>query len=121
MTEHGRLDCVIALISAGSADINARTAEGRTALHLAVAGGLVAVVRALLVFEADFSLTDNAGQTPGELANAKIDDSGLMDFGKDREGVLFSLHAVGAAGAPGNSPVDKKVRINFYLLLRSKD
>ena len=107
MVEYERLDCVVALIACGAADLNARTAEGDTALHLAVDVGCVAIVKALLVFEADFSLVNNAGLTAGALANTKIDESGMMDF-KDREGVLYALFAVGAAGAPGTSPIDKK-------------
>ena len=46
---------------------------------LAVEFAHVSLVRALLVFEADTSLVNNAGQTPYKLALKMMQESGLID------------------------------------------
>ena len=103
---HERLDCVLALITSG-ATIDAKDNAGNTALHLAVLAGNTSIVRALLVFEADFAAVNEEGDTAGQIATKKMEDSGVLDqFSKDREGVLFSLYAVGASGC--GTPTDKK-------------
>ena len=80
-----------------------RGAKGNTALHIAVKLASVAMVKALLVFEADTAAKNEEGLTPWQLAKKKWDASGVMDVMKDREGVLFAMHAVGAEGA-GTDP-----------------
>ena len=80
-----------------------RGAKGNTALHIAVKLASVAMVKALLVFEADTAVRNEDGLTPWQLAKKKWDASGVMDVMKDREGVLFAMHAVGAEGA-GTDP-----------------
>ena len=97
MARHERVDCVIGLVCMG-AHIDARGAKGNTALHIAVKSASVAMVKALLVFEADTAATNEEGLTPWQLAKKKWDSSGVMDVMKDREGVLFAMHAVGAEG-----------------------
>jgi hypothetical protein len=104
MTKHERLDCVLCLLTFG-ADVNSRGEKGLTPLHIAVKTASVLVVKALLVFEADTAVINDDGLTPWQLAKKKWNTSGVMDFNKDREGVLFALSAVGAEGAvndPGN-------------------
>ena len=75
-----------------------RGAKGSTSLHIAVKSACVSMVKALLVFEADTAATNEEGLTPWQLAKKKWDSSGVMDVMKDREGVLFAMHAVGAEG-----------------------
>ena len=52
----------------GYADINMRTGEGRTALHLAASNGHVPTTRFLLQTGADMTLVDNTGNTALRLA-----------------------------------------------------
>ena len=61
--------------------------------------------RALLVLEADSAAVNNDGYTAWTLAQKRYDETNMMDF-KDRQGVLFSLYAVGASGS--STPCDKK-------------
>ena len=75
-----------------------RGAKGNTALHIAVKSVCVSMVKALLVFEADTAARNEDGETAWQLAKRKWDASGVMDVMKDREGVLFAMHAVGAEG-----------------------
>ena len=75
-----------------------RGAKGNTALHIAVKSACVSMVKALLVFEADTAARNEDGETAWQLAKRKWDASGVMDVMKDREGVLFAMHAVGAEG-----------------------
>ena len=103
MVEHERLDCALALITRG-ADVDLCTNDGDTALHLAVAAGHVGLVRALVAFEADTSLLDGRDLTPWARAVRKAEETGVLDF-KDREGILYALHAVGAHGSA--VPTDK--------------
>lgn len=51
--------------------VNAQTVRGATALHLAVLGGDVALVRALLSQGADPGIADSTGETPLQLAERK--------------------------------------------------
>ncbi len=55
--EYERLDCAVVLASHG-AGLDLKDADGNTALHLAVAQGCVPIVRGLLAFEADTSITN---------------------------------------------------------------
>jgi len=64
-------------------------------------------VKALLVFEADTAVRNEDGLTPWQLAKKKWDASGVMDVMKDREGVLFAMHAVGAEGVDREPVLDK--------------
>lgn len=51
--------------------VNAQTVRGATALHLAVLGGDIALVRALLSHGADPGVADAAGEAPLQLAERK--------------------------------------------------
>ena len=56
------------------------------------------------------------GLTPWELAEKKADESNMMDF-KDREGVLYSLFAIGAV--TGNSdPTEKEGRSKEFKKIK---
>jgi hypothetical protein len=55
---------------AGQADVNARDAEGRTALLLAAQGGQANAVAALLAYGADPNIADAQGETPLKAAQA---------------------------------------------------
>lgn len=133
--EYERLECAVALASHG-AGVDEPDAEGNTALHMAVAQGSVAVVRALVVFDAATKATNavsltfqgyfwleifltsslQEGLTPWELAEKKADESNMMDF-KDREGVLYSLFAIGAV--TGNSdPTEKEGRSKEFKKIK---
>jgi ankyrin repeat protein len=62
---------LVRVLTAGGADLNARTAEGgRTPLHHAAATGLVDVTRFLLEHGADAHAPDTAGVLPVESAMA---------------------------------------------------
>ncbi len=60
--EYERLECAVALASHG-AGVDEPDAEGNTALHMAVAQGSVAVVRALVVFDAATKATNAVSLT----------------------------------------------------------
>ena len=105
MVEHQRLDCIIALVTMGDANINTKNKDGNTSLHLAVEVASTAIVKALLALEADTTLVNDKGETAWALAQKKCDEKSMMDF-LDREGVLYALYAVGASGS--STPVDKK-------------
>ena len=57
------------LLDRGAA-IEARNTSGETALHQAVFGGDIQIVRFLLEHGADINACDGSGQTPSELGTA---------------------------------------------------
>jgi cytohesin len=59
---------VVALLLAHGADINAKTASGKTALHIAARHGRAEVVDFLLAHGADATVRDRDGKTPLQLA-----------------------------------------------------
>lgn len=86
----------MALISHG-AKIDSKDGEGNTALHLACQHGHDTIVKALLIFQADFLSKNNKDETPFQVALSKVTDASLMDF-KDRKGILYAMHSIGANG-----------------------
>ena len=97
MVRHGRLDCSMALIAYG-ANPNLKDQDGNTALHLACQCGHDVIVKALLIFEADSTMLNGKNETPWQVALSKATtDASIMDF-KDRKGILFAMHSIGANG-----------------------
>lgn len=64
------IEVVRALLDAG-ADVNARSAQGGTALHTAAFVGDVAVMRLLLERAADITLSNGSGKTPADIARER--------------------------------------------------
>lgn len=67
---HCNKDVVKELVRAG-ADVNARNANGDTALHMALRGGNENVARLLIKKGADYEIANNKGQTPADIAVEK--------------------------------------------------
>ena len=67
-------------------------------MHLACQMGHDTIVKALLVFDADFAATNDKKETAFQVALDKVSDSSLMDF-KDRKGIVFAMFAIGANGS----------------------
>ena len=86
----------MALVSNG-ATIDLKDREGNTPLHLACQMGHDILVKALLVFDADFGEKNDKNETPFQVALNKASDSSMMDF-KDRKGIVYAMYAIGANG-----------------------
>ncbi|XP_002119484.2 85/88 kDa calcium-independent phospholipase A2-like [Ciona intestinalis] len=81
MVLRGRLEAAVVLILA-DADVNGKGQNGNTALHLAVSGGHVMLVKMLLLFGASCLLENDFGETPGLLAmrSVKQNKDTIMDM-----------------------------------------
>lgn len=120
MVRHARLECVMALISNG-ANVNLKDGDGNTALHLACAFGHDTIVRALLIFDADYSQLNGKNETPWQVALSKATtEASIMDF-KDRKGILYSMHCIGASGSddmPDSFKQTKKAsKVRVFLVI----
>jgi len=109
----GDLERVKALL-AGGADVDARDAEGASALMLAASGGHVAVVRALLGAGADVHATDARGwqALTRAIHNAELDRGfpdvvqALIDAGADIESPIgYGIRPLMLAAGYGETSV----------------
>ena len=55
------------------------------------------LVKALLVFDADFGEKNDKNETAFQVALNKASDTSMLDF-KDRKAIVFAMYAIGANG-----------------------
>ena len=87
----GHVDCVLALLAEGGAEIDAVDNRSCTALIKAVRFGRIEVVAALLAYAPDLSIRDRDGQSATEIARASED--GAIAH-------ILESHATSGAGPP---------------------
>ncbi|KAJ8957044.1 hypothetical protein NQ314_006603 [Rhamnusium bicolor] len=84
------LECVVALLSR-QANADLADKDGNRPIHLAVKGGNVSIVQALIIFGANLDILNNAGETARHLIT------------EDQEPkILYYLYAVGAKRCSSN-------------------
>ena len=106
MVREGRLDCAVSLLRRG-AEVNAMDNAGNTALHLAVKMANLALIKAVLVFGADWTLMNRERDTPWTLT-LRTFESKFEDVERNKNMVLHCLHAVGA---------EVKLSMNIFIHL----
>ncbi|HEX7111411.1 MAG TPA: ankyrin repeat domain-containing protein, partial [Mizugakiibacter sp.] len=121
---------VVQALAERDADLFGADGAGRTPLHLAVAGGLDALVRLLLARGADPNARDRAGRTPLHAALARTDAlplvRALIAAGADPEAAAATGETVlGLALARGDVALERWLRWPLWTLpgraLRAED
>jgi len=90
-----------------SADVNAVGEHGNTPLHFAVMAGNLQLIKALILFGANYKMKNDEQKTPGLVALESKESS--------KEEILVALHEVGAMVVEPESPIPQKAKEKEFL------